>query len=92
METNEVSEHLCKVFMCVRSSNGWVTAKDVSAASGVAERTSRAHLSRLVKLGLFDQAETFPAHRYRMSTKAGKRNISMLQRIESACSIFFPDK
>lgn len=43
---------------------------------------------KLVDLGLLDQAEVFPAHRYRLSSKADKRNKSYLQRLERAAEVF----
>lgn len=88
METSEISIHLCKVFLAIKATNGWAASKDVACSSGVAERTTRAHLLRLVKMGLLDQAEVFPAHRYRFAAKADKRNRAMLQRINGACDIF----
>lgn len=88
MESNEISLHQVKVFQAVRSSSQWITSKEVANLSGVADRTARSHLLKLVKLGLIDQAEVFPAHRYRVSDFAGKRNLAYLQRIEKAAEVF----
>lgn len=66
-----------------------MTANDIAAAtSGIAARTVRAHLVRLVNLGLVDQAEVFPAHRYRLSDKAEKRNKAYLLRLLGAFDVF----
>ena len=65
-----------------------ITSKEAAAKAKVAERTARAHLLRFVHEGLLDQAEVFPAHRYRLAAKAGKRNLAALQRLESACIVF----
>ncbi len=87
MERNEVSLHEVKVYLTLGC--GWVTAKEVAAKATVAERTARAHLLKLVRLGIAEQAEVFPAHRYRMAEKAGKRNGGYVQRLEQAREIFF---
>lgn len=88
METNEISLHQCKVFLAVKNAPMWITANDIAKIANVAPRTSRAHALKLVNLGIFDQAEVFPAHRYRLSEKASKRNKAYLQRIENALGIF----
>ena len=87
METSEVSLHQVKVFQCLES-GGWVTAKEVAGKAGVADRTARAHLLKLVHLGVADQAEVFPAHRYRLSEMADRRNKAYVQRIHAAMEVF----
>lgn len=86
METNEVSLHQAKVFKSVTSN--WVTASDVANKTGVAQRTARHHCKILSDAGIFDQAEVFPAHRYRLSDKAGKRDKAFFNRLTTACEIF----
>ena len=88
METNEISEHMYRVFSFVQTAKHWVTAKDIAANTKVAERTARAHALRLVKAGIFDQAEVFPSHRYRISDKASKRNRGFMQRLEQSREFF----
>jgi len=88
METNEISAHLCRVYVSVKSANCWMTAKDIAQAAKVADRTARSHALRLVNLGVFDQAEVFPAHRYKISEKASKRNKAIILRLEAAHEIF----
>lgn len=88
METNEVSEHLYRVFAFVRDAGRWVTASEIAQHAYVAPRTARAHALRLVKAGLFDQAEVFPSHRYKLSDKAEKRNKGFMQRLERAAEFF----
>jgi hypothetical protein len=88
METNEISLHLCRVYKAAKDASGWTTSADIAAASGVAGRTARHHLLRLVNLGVLDQAEVFPAHRYKLSDKADKRNKAMVIRLENAMSVF----
>ncbi len=88
MEKNEISEHEVKVFVALRSGK-WMTNSDIhKACDGVSERTVRLHTHRLVALGVLDQAEVFPAHRYRLSDMASKRNAAYFKRLEAACKVF----
>lgn len=89
MERSEVSIHEVRIFQYLQSvKGGWVTAKDVGEKARVAPRTARAHLLRFVQLGVADQAEVFPAHRYRLAAKADKRNGSYVLRLETAVEVF----
>ena len=88
METNEISPHLYRVFSFVHEAARWVTSKDIAEGANVAQRTARAHALRLVNAGIFDQAEVFPSHRYRISGKADKRNKGFMQRLERAREFF----
>lgn len=89
MESNEISMEQVKVFRYVQQhAGGWHRTKDIAQGAGVAERTARHHASRLAALGILDQAEVFPGHRYRLADKAGKRNDGYLQRLEQACNVF----
>ena len=88
-QRNKVSLHEVKVFRALQGSpDKWLTNKDVAAASGVAERTTRLHTRRQVRLGLLEQVEVFPANRYRWSGEAAKRNAAYVQRLEQAASVF----
>lgn len=87
MERNEVSIHEVKAYLALKA-GGWMSSKELAKVAGIAERTARAHLLKLVRLGIADQMELFPAHRYRLSDKAGKRNVSYTQRLEAACEVF----
>lgn len=84
METAEISAHLYRVFVFVRTAERWVTAREIAAGAQVARRTARAHAVRLVSSGLFDQAQVWPGHRYRMALTAAKRNPGFLRRLEDA--------
>ncbi len=90
MERNEVSLHEVRVYLALKGQpQRWLTNREITALlPGVAPRTVRAHTLKLVQLGLIDQAEVFPAHRYRWSEKAAKRNSSYSLRLEQACSVF----
>ncbi len=87
-EKNEVSLHEVKAYLALKASGSWMTSKEIAAATGIAERTARAHALKLVNLGIFDQAEVFPAHRYRLAQTASQRNRGYVQRLEQACEVF----
>jgi hypothetical protein len=88
VETNEVSEHLFRVFYFVKTLGGWASAADIAKGASVAPRTARAHALRLVRAGVFEQAEVFPSHRYKLAEKAEKRNKGFYQRLEQAGEVF----
>jgi len=90
MERKEVSLHQVKVYEFVREHGGWVTSHEIARGAGIAARTARAYALGLVKLGLFDQAQVFPGHRYRASEFADKRNRAYVRRPAQASEIFRP--
>lgn len=87
MERNEISLHEAKVFQVLRADR-WMTNHEIAAAAGVAPRTARLHTLRLQQLGIADVAEVFPGHRFRLSSKASRRNRNYLQRLEHAADVF----
>jgi hypothetical protein len=88
-ERSSISIHEVKVFRLLQSNpDKWMTNKDVAAGSSIAERTARMHTLRLVRLGVLEQAEVFPGHRYRWSTKASNRNVAYTQRLEACAEVF----
>lgn len=88
-EHNKVSIHEARIFHVFTSqSTRWLTNADVAAAADVAPRTARAHTLKLVGLGLLDQAELFPAHRYRLAEKAMERNLGYWKRLQQVSQIF----
>lgn len=87
METSEISLHQVRIYRFVAQHKGWITAKEIAGGANVGDRTARSHALRFVRLGIFDQAEVFPAHRYRLSELAGKRNKAFLQRLDEAAEI-----
>lgn len=87
MERNEVSRHEVLVFR-ILAEGSWVTNREIAEKTGVAPRTARAHTHKLVQLGIADQAEVFPAHRYRISAYATQRNRGYHDRIQRAAEVF----
>jgi DNA-binding transcriptional ArsR family regulator len=90
MEKNEISIHELKVVNALRfNPDRWLGNRDITKMIGsISERTVRAHTLKLVKLGLLDQAEVFPSHRYKWSDKARKRNAAYVTRIDKAAEVF----
>lgn len=88
-EKGEISIHEVKIYRAFTSaSQSWLTNKDIATSTKVGERTVRMHTLRHVQLGILDLAEVFPAHRFRLSQMADKRNRAYLQRLENACEVF----
>lgn len=91
MERNEISMQEATLFAKLTEigSSVWHTNKELASLIGAkSDRTVRAHTAKLVTLGLLDQAEVFPAHRYRLSEMASKRNAAYVMRLKRACEIF----
>lgn len=88
MERSEISLHQFKVFQFVKAAQRWVTNQEIAEGTKIAARTARAHTKHLVDLGIFDQAEVFPGHRYRLSDQAGKRNKGYMLRLQQAGEVF----
>ncbi len=90
MERSEVSLHEVQVYRALKSHpDQWLTNKEIlGLAPGVKARTVRAHTKRLVALGIVDQAEVFPAHRYRWAIMADKRNPAYALRLKQAEIVF----
>lgn len=84
MERSEVSRHEVAVFRAMLQASGWVSSKDIASAAQVAPRTARSHALKLVRLGVADQADVFPGHRYRLSDHAGQRNRGYVDRLRRA--------
>lgn len=82
----QISHHEVKIVKAVSEHGSWIDAESVAKKAGVAPRTARAHLKRLADIGIIEQAEVFPAHRYRWSEKTG--NKSYLLRLKAAGEVF----
>jgi hypothetical protein len=89
MERAEISAHQVRVFRFVSDAKRWVSNDEIAAGAQVAPRTARAHTRHFVSLGIFDQAEIFPSHRYQLSSKAEKRNKAYLLRLRQAEAVLF---
>ncbi len=90
MERSEVSIHEVLIADQLRTHASWMTNADIAAAltGRVTERTVRAHTLKLVRSGLVDQAEVFPAHRFRWSEQGSKRNRGYFDRLGRAAEVF----
>jgi predicted transcriptional regulator len=88
-EKSEISIHLAKVFMVIKSASPkWVTNKEIAEKTDVALRTVGAHTQHLVAAGIINQAEVFPQHRYQYSNMGDKRNKGFSDRLDTAIEIF----
>jgi hypothetical protein len=90
MERTEISSHEVKVYLALKSQPGkWLSNAEIAKlAGGMNLRTVRMHTLRLVKLGIVDQAEIFPAYRYRLaSKKADKRNAAYSIRLNETAEV-----
>ena len=93
MERNEISSHEAAVWRLFQlNADRWLSSKEIALEAKIAPRTARAHVLKLSQLGVIDVAELFPAHRYRLSSKAIKRNRGYTQRLDAAVCIFYPNK
>ena len=89
VERNEVSVQEVKAFLALSRAPAWLTNAELAhMVDGVAARTIRAYTLKFVKLGIADQAELFPAHKYRFSQMASKRNRAYVQRLMRAAEIY----
>lgn len=71
---DETSPHEVKVYLAIKSEAGWLTNAEIGKkVPDIAPRTVRAHTLKLTQLGVLDQAEVFPANRYRLA-QAKKEN------------------
>lgn len=84
METSEISVHQIAVYDFVKSAGRWVSMKDIISGTGVKRETVGNHCRRFVKLGIFDQAEVWPGHRFRFAELAEKRNPAIIARVFAA--------
>lgn len=88
MEKAEISLHQVKIYRQLVASKQWMTNKELAAQTGVSLRNVAYHTKRFVDLGICDQAEVYPGHRYRFSDKANKRNASYVLRLKQADEVF----
>lgn len=92
MEQNEISIHEVEVWRVMQANPArWMSNSEIydqCRPALIRPRTVRAKTIKLVTLGLLDQAEVFPAHRYRLSSKARQRNAAYLMRLEKAGEVF----
>lgn len=91
MEQSEISIHQVKVYRCLAQSPRWWTNKELAEKAGISLRNASLHTQRFVALGICDQAEVYPGHRFRLAPKADKRNGAYLLRLQQADAIFAED-
>lgn len=89
-ERNEISRHEIEVFrVLLLNAQSWKTNRELAAeCQAVAPRTVRAMTFKFVHLGILDQAEVFPGHKYRLADKAAKRNRGYVDRLRRVAEVF----
>jgi hypothetical protein len=96
MESIQISAQQARVFSLLKAvaleSNSpaqcWLTNREIELRlKDVNLRTIRLHTSKLAKLGVFEEAVVFPAHKYRVSDKAQQLNPSYLARLAEAAKL-----
>lgn len=90
-ERSEISRHELLIYKAfVDNKDKWLTNQGIAEmlTGSVAIRTVRLHTLRLVKLGILDLAEVFPAHRFKASIKAHRRNLNYVTRLKKALEVF----
>ena len=87
METAEISEHQVAVFEHLKD-GAWKTSAEVALATRIAGRTARHHLTKLVALGVLEEARIFPGHRYRLNGRPSARAAEFVKRLKDAGEIF----
>ena len=90
MEENEISLHEVLVYRALcKSGSRWLSDRQlVQQIQGLTVRSVRAQCLKLVKCGLVDQPNVFPADRYRLSAAASRPDHSYVRRLERAAIAF----
>ena len=66
----------------------WLTIAELANAAAICPRTARAHLPRLVALGVADGVRLHPAHKYRLADPVGPMAANYLVRVRHAREVF----
>ena len=82
MEKAEISLHQWKIYDCLMKESTWLSNRDIAHQTGVSLRRVSFHTNNLVQLGILDQAEVYPGHRFKISAKADKRNSGYLRLLQ----------
>ena len=89
-EPTEISWHAAEVYRVFRDNpERWLMNKEIAEKTqGVAARTVRAKTSTLVRLGVVEQIEVFPGHRYRLVNTPNDTAQAYRRRLEAALKVF----
>jgi hypothetical protein len=83
-----VSVHEIRVVEAVRSTQAWLTAREIAAKADVGNRTARQHASILGMIGVFEVIKVFGGYRYRMEPNRDAVATGYLARLETAKRAF----
>jgi len=89
-ERTEISLQEARTFLALKGRpKSWLSNIEIAElVDGVSPRSIRAYTLKFVRLGLLDQVELFPRHKYRLAERPEKRNRSYWQRLLAAIEIF----
>lgn len=89
METNEISYHEVLIWRAIQAKGErWFTNADISKMTPtISSRTVRIKTKKFAELGLLQQADVFPAHRFKLKPKAD-RSVPYIRRLEDATDAF----
>jgi hypothetical protein len=90
MEDSEISLQEVLVYRALCQNQGrWFSDRQLAQQiEGVTARSIRTHCLKLVKHGLVDQPNVFPADRYRLSAEATRPDHPYVRRLEHAATGF----
>jgi hypothetical protein len=89
-EENEISVDEVLVYRALcQSGSRWLSHRQLAQQiEGITVRSVRTHCLKLVKCGLVDQPNVFPADRYRLSAAANRCDHPYVRRLEHAAIAF----
>ena len=83
----EVSWHLTRIWSLLRSTQEWLSNREIARRTDLNERTVRNHTFDLRQLTLVEVSEYFPNHLHRLAPDAATRNPAVFDRMEMICKI-----
>lgn len=69
----------------------WLSSNQIAERASVSARTARAHALRLAQLGIIEQTEVFPGHRYRMRPDVDQSHRDYATRLRQAATALHVD-
>ncbi len=83
----EISPHLVRVFLYVRDSEHWVTARQIAEGARVSDSTARHRARDLFRVGLLERSyDLYPENQYKLA--AGYEQHELTAKILKAQEIF----
>lgn len=85
MESAPITESELRVVRALQGagSERWFSNREIADDAGISTRTATLYTTRLVALGVVEQAEVYP-HRFRWCGQASKKNGAYVKRLTKA--------